>query len=332
MMRFLRLFFILFLLLQMLLFFPSFAVCKTYKVLVVMSYEEDFPWSREVKAGVESVLAELCELEFFYMNTKTNIEEGYKKAEQAYEFYLEYKPDGVITVDDNAQFMFVLPYLKEKVKTPVVFCGVNADPEKYGYPAENVTGVLERGHIRESIAFLQELIPAVRTISYMARESPTGQAVLAQAKDGESTYSMESKHFLLPSTLEEAIAMVAGIKQDTDVLFLATMQGIKGKNGEALSEKEVIPIIASTFGKPVISDNAYDMKYGMLCALAVSGEEQGVKAGRKLLEALQGTPVAELPISKNDQGTRMLNVSVMKELGIQPKPSSLIGVKLIKTE
>jgi len=26
--------------------------------------------------------------------------------------------------DDNAQSMFVLPYLKDKVKTPVMFCAV----------------------------------------------------------------------------------------------------------------------------------------------------------------------------------------------------------------
>lgn len=305
---------------------------ERYKVLVVQSYENDFLWSQEVKAGIESTLGEASEIDYFYMNTKTNFKDGPLKAKQAYQLFREFNPDGVISVDDNAQSLFIVPYLKDKVVVPVVFCGVNAEPSKYGYPASNVTGVLERGHIKESIAFLQELVPTSKTISYMARESPTGRAVLRQAKNDARDYSIISQHYLLPSTLEEALEMAAELKQNSDVMFLATLQGIKDKDGKSYSEKIVIPLIASTFGKPIISDNAYNMKYGMLCALAVSGKEQGVKAGKKLLKALKGTPISELPITKNDQGRRMLNVSVMKELGIKPAPSSLIGVELIKTE
>jgi ABC-type uncharacterized transport system substrate-binding protein len=138
--------------------------------------------------------------------------------------------------------------------------------------------------------------------------------------------------FLLPSTVEEAVAMAADMKGKSDVMFVATMQGILGNDGTPVSEKEIIPLLAATYGKPIISDNAYDMKYGMFCALAVSGQEQGGKAGKMLLQAMKGTPVASLPITRNDQGRRMINVSVMRQLGISPKPSALIGVELIKTE
>jgi ABC-type uncharacterized transport system substrate-binding protein len=303
-----------------------------FKVLVVMSYEEDFLWDTEVKAGIESALGDAGDIRYFYMDTKINFQAGSEKAREAFELYQQFQPDGIIAADDNAQSMFVVPYLKDKVETPVMFCGVNAEPEKYGYPAANVSGILERGHIKESISFLQELVPSVRTISFMAKESPTGRAVLEQARREADTYSAKSVAFLLPRTLPEAVSMAAEMRNKSDVLFLATMQGILGENGLPLSEKEVIPLVAKTYTKPIISDNAYDMKFGMFCALAVSGQEQGSKAAKKLLKAMKGTPTQEIPITKNEQGRRIINVTVMKNLGITPKPGTLLGVELITTE
>lgn len=303
-----------------------------YKILVVMSYEEDFLWDKEVQAGIEYALADSADIRYFYMNTKINLKGGEEKAREAFTLYQEFRPDGVIASDDNAQSMFVVPYLKDKEQVPVIFCGVNADPAKYGYPASNVSGILERGHIKESIAFLQELVPSINSIAYMAKESPTGRAVLEQAEQEAASYSARSVAFLHPQTLPEAVKMATEVREQTDVMFLATMQGIRGEDGEPLSEKEVIPVIAEAYGKPIISDNAYDMKYGMFCALAVSGKEQGVKAGRNLMKAMTGTPMVDIPIIRNEQGRRIVNVSVMKKLGITLKPGALIGVELIKTE
>lgn len=305
---------------------------QKYRVLVVMSYEEDFLWDTEVKAGIESAFGDDGDIRYFYMNTKTDLEGGAEKAKEAMQLYHEFRPDGVIASDDNAQSMFVVPYLKDKVETPVMFCGVNANPSKYGYPASNVSGILERGHIRESIAFLQELTHDISNIGYMAKESPTGRAVLEQAKKEADTYSVRSVSYHLPRTLAEALTMATEMRSQTDVMFLATMQGILGDNGQPLSEKVVIPLVAKAYGKPIISDNAYDMRYGMLCALAVSGKEQGSKAAKKLLKAMKGTPISDIPITRNEQGRRMINVSVMRELGITPKAGTLIGVELIKTE
>ena len=63
------------------------------------------------------------------MDTKKNIEGGVRKAKDAYELYRRLQPDGVIAADDNAQSMFVVPYLKDRYDVPVIFCGVNALPD-----------------------------------------------------------------------------------------------------------------------------------------------------------------------------------------------------------
>ena len=91
------------------------------KVLVVFSYEKDFPWDIEIREGIELRIGDSVELHYYYMNTKVELDRGAERAAEAYELYRRLQPDGVIAADDNAQAMFVVPYLKDKVKTPVMF-------------------------------------------------------------------------------------------------------------------------------------------------------------------------------------------------------------------
>lgn len=50
------------------------------RILVVMSYEENFSWSQEVKRGIDMVLAADNEIHYFYMNTKTDFKGGGSKS------------------------------------------------------------------------------------------------------------------------------------------------------------------------------------------------------------------------------------------------------------
>ena len=303
-----------------------------YKVLVVMSYESDFPWVLEIKEGINATLADTCEVKYVYLNTKADFEGGRKKAKEAHALYLDFRPDGVIAADDNAQSMFVVPYLKDKVKTPVMFCGVNAEPEKYGYPAVNVSGILERLHIGESIAFVQQLLPAIKTFGVIMRDSPSSKGVLRQIEKQSGTYPAEFIAFKQPRTLADATAMAEDLKKRCDILFMASMEGVTDINGRPLEDREVMPIVAKTFGKPTIASNSYNVRFAALCAVVKTGQEQGSTAARMLLKVMQGKPVSQFPITRNRNGKRMINVSVMKELEVKPKPIILRGAELVRTE
>jgi ABC-type uncharacterized transport system substrate-binding protein len=303
----------------------------TYRVLVVMSYEEDNPWCIEIKEGIDSVLASTCEVQYFYMDTKKSLEGGPQKAEEAYALYQEFQPDGVITADDNAQAMFVLPYLKDSVETPVIFCGVNADAEQYGYPTSHISGVLERWHIRESIAFMKQIDPSVKTIGFIAKDSPSGRALLRQVKRESDTYLAQFTAFRLPTTKQEMETMLEELKAQSDAIYMDSIEGILDEDGNPLTSQEIIQFASTTFGKPLIGANRYHLKQGALCAVIKTGQEQGRTAAEMLLKAIHGTPVSELPITANQHGKRIINATVMKSLGIKPRSRALIGVELVKT-
>ncbi len=312
--------------------FPAVGHAAPFKVLAVMSYEETYGWVQEIKEGTDSVLAGEHEVKYFYMDTKGNLKDGPQKAGEAYALYREFKPDGVIAADDNAQSMFVVPYLKNKVKTPVMFCGVNADAEEYGYPSSNVSGILERNHIAESVALAQQIIPSLKTFGFMIKKSPTGNAMLKQVQSESDRYAAKFVAYEEPNTLEEAVAMAKKLREQCDVLFLSTLQGIPDENGRHLDDKEIMPIVLNTYDKPAITDAGYRVKYGFLCAVQQSGREQGETAAKMLLKAMQGTPVSEIPITRNYNGKRIINVTVLKALGIRPKPDFIFGAEMVKTE
>jgi ABC-type uncharacterized transport system substrate-binding protein len=63
-----------------------------------------------------------------------------------------------------------------------------------------------------------------------------------------------------------------------------------------------------------------------------TGQEQGATAAGMLLKAMKGTPVSEIPITRNQHGRAMINVTVMNAFGIKPKPIFLKGTELVETE
>lgn len=311
---------------------PAKSYAKRYKVLVVMSYHESKPWVKEVKEGIDSEIGGLCDLKYFYMDTKRNLEKGSSQAQKAYALFQEFKPDGVIAIDDNAQSLFVVPYLKDKVSVPVIFGGVNNEPEEYGYPASNVTGILERPHIGQSIAFAQQLVPSIKTFGFIGKEGATTQSMLRQIQKEAVTYPAKFVVYKLPATMEEALVMVEDLKESCDAMLIVNMEGIRGKNGKSMKKKDVLPVLVRAFGKPTISDITKDLRYGVLCSVAVTGQEQGATSASMLLEAMQGAPVSKIPITRNMHGKVIINVTAMKALGIKPRPILLKGTDLVKTE
>ena len=303
----------------------------SYKILVVMSYEEDNPWCREIKAGIDSVFVGKGDLKYFYMDTKKNLEGGVRKAEEAYDLYKRFQPDGVIAADDNAQRLFVLPYLKDKVKTPVMFCAVNANPKEYGYPASNVSGILERNFVRESIAFAKQLVPSIKTVGFLAKDSPSGRAIRKQVGTEADTYLTKFAGFKLVQTIEETLMVLEEFQKTSDALFITATNGILDADGKPLDNQAVTRIVSETYKKPLIGANDFHVQYGVLCAVAKSGNAQGKIAAELLLKAMNGTPIKQIPVTRNKYGKRMLNVTTMKDLGIKPRRRALIGTELVKT-
>lgn len=303
-----------------------------FKVLAVMSYEEDNPWVREIRAGIEAALGGTSEITYFHMNTKVDRAGGPKKAEEAYALYQSLKPDGVIAADDDAQAMFVLPYLKDKVATPVMFNGVNAPAEKYGYPNQHISGILERAHVHESLAFAKQLIPAMRSACAISNDVPPGNALRAQVDAEKAAYPVRFQAFHLVKSVAELEAMGKALRATCDVVFIDSLEGILGKDRNPLDNHQVLRVIDRVYGGPVLGGNRYQVEQGAWAAVVKTGQEQGETAAQMLLRAMRGESVARMPVTRNSKGQRIINVSAIDAHGMPLRPSVLRGAVLVRQQ
>jgi len=305
---------------------------EPYQVMVVSSYSPEYHWTQEVNQGIRTVLGDRAELHFFYLETKRSIARGTAKAEKIYRQFLKMQPDGVIAVDDNAQWLFVKPYLADRFATPVIFCGVNADPGIYGYPATNVSGVIERVHFSENLAFSIQLDPSIQSFAFMARMSPTTDQIVRQLKFELTAGKLVLPNVavLRPQTLSEAVTMAEKQRGLADCLLLDTLEGVLDDDGVPLTDAQAIPEVLRAFGGASASTNARGVDYGALSGVVKSGFEQGEKAARMLLQVLLGTPLEELPVQRNYRGIRRINVTTLKQLELVPDPMFLRGAELVR--
>ncbi len=305
------------------------AADKPFKVLVVMSYEKEYPWVPQLLKGIRQGLQSTSEIRIVYLDTKRDLAGGKAKAEQAYQLYLSWKPDGVIACDDNAQALFVGPFLKNKVSTPIMFCGVNCSPGKYEYPADNISGILEKAHLRQTIAYASQIDPRIQSFGVLIKAGKTGSGYLEQIEKEKASYPAKLTVTTFPKNVDTALAAVKELRQTTDMLIIGTVSGLKDASGRPLTEEELIPLLTTIYGKPTATTLKSRVRSGVLCGVVQSGLEQGEVAAKKLLQAMRGTPVGKIPISLNEKGRKVLNLDELHRLGLQPSPAALVGVELL---
>ncbi len=310
--------------------FSAGAWAEAHKVLVVMSYEKDNPWCQEIQRGIDSVLGESSDITYFYMDTKVNPDGGMKKAAEASRLYKSLQPDGVIAVDDNAQAMFVVPELKEKTDTPVMFAGVNSAAAKYGYPNSHISGVLERAHVRESVAFAKQLIPSIHTACFMTNDVPSGRALKAQIDNESTSYPVEAGTFYLISKTSQIDDSAAQMNIHCDALFVDSLEGIRDNDGSRLNFSQILAYLSDRYSGPLLGGNRYQVEQGAWAAVVKTGKEQGQTAAEMLGKAMEGTPVSDIPIVTNSKGQRVVNVNALKQHEIPLKPLVLRGATLVK--
>ena len=308
------------------------ASAAEFKVLVVMSYEVDNPWVKEIRAGVESVLGPMSDIVYFYLNTKVDRNGGPRRAQEAYDLYRHLKPQGVIAADDDAQAMFVVPFLREKVGTPVMFNGVNATPEQYGFPASNVSGVLERAHVRESLAFIKQLLPTVQRACFITNDVPAGRALQTQVEEEQATYPVKIVAFHLVKHADDIVALGDTLRAACDTLFIDSLEGILDPESRPMNNTQAIELMGRVYPGPILGGNRYQVEQGAWAAVVKTGQEQGETSADMLLRAMRGTPVAEIPLTKNSRGQRVINVTAIEAHEIPLRPTVLRGATLVRQQ
>lgn len=302
------------------------------KVLVVHSYHPQYEWVAAITRGLQiAILPTEAQVEYYYMDTKRRPDEMWMRQSGAnvMELIEQWQPDVVITVDDNAQD-YVGRYLAGREHPSVVFCGVNAASEVYGYPAGNVTGVLERLHFNESLAFFKMLQPEARRIVLLSDDSSTSRLTIDYIKTLPAD-ELEVVDYVMPSTFDEWKQAVDVYGRQVDAIAVYTYHTVRTDltSKQSLEPREVMDWTVQNSPVPIIGFLVFAVDDGSLCGVLESGVEQGRLAGQLAVEILNGKCPADLPIITGVRGQTMINMKMATLLGLKPDPKILEHVDVI---
>ncbi len=286
------------------------------RVLLIFSYHPEFPWVAEETRGVEYALKERgLEIEKLYMDTKRRTSTDWKKkvAEDAMKKIEEFKPDIVIVFDDNACELVAKKYIGNIL--PFVFCGMNGNPEDYGFPSDNITGVIERGHIKESVELFKRLVPDVKKVAIITDNSPSSQAFVNRVKEIE--LPVEIDEFYNTNDFDSWKTKIIELQTEVDVIGLFLYHTIKEKGEEvSLLPQEVLEWTFENSKLPEFALFDFTIKGGALCGVSPSGYEQGKTAAEIAIKILDGKKPIDIPIECPKKGNSIINETRTERLNI----------------
>jgi len=298
---------------------PAAAGAAGGRVLLVHSYNTGYPWVDSVTRGVKQALAGSgIQLEIFYMDTKRDAGQEWKikSGEMAMERLRALQPEVVIAVDDNAQEYFARK-LAGRENPQVVFVGVNANPAKYGYPKANVTGILERPFVAETMNLLKEISPQVKTAAVITDKSETSDAVIEYIKSLEPLpvpiVAVEQ-----PVTFKGWQEAVGRLQHTADAIIFFTYHTVlNGDERLSMAPADVIKWTLANNKKPTAGLIEFNIEDGVMCGVAESGDEYGREAGEAARQITStGKPAGDFPIKNPAKGIRMLNPAAAEKLGV----------------
>ncbi|MFT5446431.1 MAG: ABC-type uncharacterized transport system substrate-binding protein [Gammaproteobacteria bacterium] len=299
---------------KQLLFVALVSLCSTLfaesvsaaRCLFVSSYHQGYAWSDGIERGLRSVLDGRCELKQFDMDTKRHksIENKQQAAESARRIIEAWRPDIVITADDNAAKYLIVEHYRGN-KLPFVFSGVNWSAEEYGFPYSNVTGIVEVAPILPMLKAAIDTAGSGRAF-YLGADTLTERKNLARfvAAAANLGLGLDSR---LVSSADDWIKAHADAQRTQAFLILGSFSGIDDWEEK---KNQVVEAVKSSAVRLSVTNHDWMMPFAIL-GLTKVPEEQGIWSGQAALAILEGARPADIPIIANRRWDVWVNESLL---------------------
>ena len=310
------------------------------RVFVLASYEKDHVCGGPQESGIIHGLIKQgwftglnLDVEYYYMDTKRkyNSADAIKfQAEIAIARIEVYKPQVIITIDDNA-FREVGLRFARSGDVSVVFSGLNKQPEHYNklnlfmnsrfLPGFNITGVYEKLYVRRSLEVIQRSIGNTEgaKVIGITDYSPTGNAITEQfdieLKNKISNINWKVKRV---KHWHEYQALIKAINQDKQVIAIYPVAlTLKASDNKVYTSLEIFEWTIKNSRKPEMALNYHFSKVGLFGGAAVDFRSMGFLAGKKAGKILNGKKAGMLSIDDAPDYAIVFNLKRAKNLGIK---------------
>ncbi|USO01738.1 MAG: hypothetical protein H6849_01705 [Alphaproteobacteria bacterium] len=301
------------------------------EVLVVHSYQTDYSWVRDVNSGLKNIFAneKRYNVRYHYMDTKRHTWPTYLRNAGLITRRLigAIRPQVIICVDDDAQRLVGQYYINDP-NISVIFSGVNASQETYGYDkAKNVTGILERlplGGLRDTFYLLARQRGLAENVqirtAHISDNSPTVQNDDKYMRQFSEWGRVKLEDSKLVGTFDEWKKAVLEANKTLDFITISNYRSIRRNpnDKEFMSPKEVLEWTMQNATIPAIGVNAFFVEEGGGLAIATSPYEQGSSAGLAAQQIVIGGKTAkDIPIVRTEQFIVCIRDSIVEKMNIE---------------
>ena len=317
-------------------------VCE-YRIFMVNSYHPEYFWSARQSQGIKDALSGLKVVsQEYFMDSKRHSDEEWlvQQKEICMAEIAKFKPDLILTGDDNATRTIATHFMGQSL--PVVFYGVNAEPEIYGLVAEgrrqtpggNVTGVLERHHFNLAIHKLETLchvnnIPLTKL--YLLTDDCYTSIKLFELLRSEP-WEFEIERIFLPPVGDFAQyqRLIDQLNHLGNAIFIYNLQTIRDVDGKYVDCRDILAWTRPQLKIPSVTFHQKYIEEGLLFGLLVSGYNQAFHAGLQAKKILLGTPPGEIPIEAPPRGVTALNKMTVRHLGFKVPLELILGAEIFE--
>lgn len=291
---------------------------KHKKVMYIDSYSLNYPWSSKITSVISKIMDEnRVDLRIFHMDTKENYSDEYKKksALKAYNAIQEYKPDLIISTDDNAAKYLVDPYLLD-MDIPIVFAGINWSAADYKFvDDELVTGMIEVSGIDELLRITRTVAKG-NVIGFLSSDTATEHK---DVKYINEIYNIKFDKTVYVSEFEEWKKQFINLQKEVDIIYIGNVHGINNFNKE-----EAIEFVETNISLPTCSTLDFTSEFGAINYIRLA-EEQGEYVAETAIRILNGSYPSDIPVVMNKKGRVLINNRLVNKLKLDI-PTNILEV------
>lgn len=302
-------------------------------ILILHSYHPEYSWVRDVNEGIKRVLKDqsFVNVRWHYMDTKNHPDQAFKtKAGAIARKVIDFvKPDVLLAVDDDAQ-EFAAQFYKDVPGIKIVYAGVNALPERYGYDkAKNVTGILERipiKGVKDAILLLTKE-KGMKGPIRVAHVSDNSLVVQFDDHNMHTSKDWAPLNFI-PSFLVENFddwkKVILEADKHMDFMLISNYRkiAISKDNPKLVPFKEVMKWAFENSPVPIIGINGFVCEDGAAISIATSPFEQGEVSIQMALDLVSGGK--DIEDIKNEQTKQY--IVIIDETRLKKSEINLPGV------
>ncbi len=311
--------------LLLVLFFSCSPQQEKTKVFFVNSYHQGYGSSDAVMEGLFSTLpGDSFKIAKYYMDTKRNSSMEYiqETVDRAVDSIRSFKPGILVACDDNAVKYLVVPHFKNK-ELPVVFCGVNWSAQKYGLPAENITGMLEVLPLRKLLTSMKEAYPDASNLLVLTENSTSAWNNKKLLDTLFHNTGFQKVEYELVDSFSTWKKKFKKANQEHDLVYLPTNGSIKNWDQDA-----AVDHVRDNIKVPVVTCDDFMMPYAVF-GLTKVAREQGEWAAKTVMEISNGKRPANIPLARNQQSEKWINKALADSIALQDKEKFLSGAKFM---